>query len=103
MNIAGRNRLLACALGASLLAFAGHGSELADAARHGDAAAVRTLLESAAGAELNAPGRDGMTPLLWAAQANDLEIARLLLRRRRRRESRQPLRDHAAVARCHEP
>jgi len=80
MRIAGRNRSLACALCAGLLAFAAEGSDLADAARHGDAARVETLLESAAGAELNAPGRDGMTPLLWAAQVNELEIAAALLR-----------------------
>ena len=80
MNTATRNRSLACALCAHLFAFAAHGSEVADAARQGDAAGVRTLLESGASTELNAHGRDGMTPLLWAAQANDLEIARLLLR-----------------------
>jgi ankyrin repeat protein len=80
MEIAGRNRSLAFALCAGLLAFAAQGSDLADAARHGDAQRVETLLESAANAELDAPGRDGMTPLLWAAQANDLTIARRLLR-----------------------
>ena len=45
----------------------------------GNAASVRTLIGSAAGGELDSPGRDGMTPLLWAAQANDLEMARMLL------------------------
>jgi ankyrin repeat protein len=81
MNSASRNRrLLACALCSCLLAFAAHGSELADAARRGDSAGVRTLIASAVRAELDAPGRDGMTPLLWASQANDLEMARMLLR-----------------------
>jgi len=28
---------------------------------------------------VNAPGRDGMTPLMWASQANDLEMAGMLL------------------------
>jgi cytohesin len=64
----------------ALLAFAANGSELADAARAGSAERVQALLESAARAELDAPSRDGMTPLMWAAQANDLTIARLLLR-----------------------
>ncbi|HEY3518384.1 MAG TPA: ankyrin repeat domain-containing protein, partial [Gammaproteobacteria bacterium] len=80
MNTALRNRSLAYALCSCLVALAAHGSELADAARHGDAAQVRTLIETAASAELNAPGRDGMTPLVWAAQADDLEVAGLLLR-----------------------
>jgi ankyrin repeat protein len=80
MEIATRSNSLAYALCACLLAFAADGSELADAARHGDAAGVRALIGSAASAELNAPGRDGMTPLLWAVQANDGEIAGMLLR-----------------------
>jgi ankyrin repeat protein len=80
MNTAGRNRTLACALCTCLLTFTAHGSELADAARQRDAAGVRVLIESVANMELNAPGRDGMTPLLWASQANDLEVAGMLLR-----------------------
>jgi ankyrin repeat protein len=56
-----------------------NGSELSDATRDGNAVGVRALLESGAGGELNSPARDGMTPLLWAAQTNDLAIARLLL------------------------
>jgi len=71
---------LAFILSGALAAFAGaNGSELADAARRGNAASVRDLVESADAAELDLPGRDSMTPLLWAAQANDVEIARLLL------------------------
>jgi ankyrin repeat protein len=80
MRIAARKRSFVCALCAGLLAFAANGSELADAARQGDSARVATLLESGATAELNAASRDGMTPLLWSAQANDLEVARALLR-----------------------
>ncbi len=75
-----RKGSLPCTLCAALLAFVAHGSELADAARHGDSGQVRTLLGSAASGELDAPGRDGMTPLMWAAQADDLEVAGLLLR-----------------------
>src|SRR5262249_58173441 len=49
-----------------------------DEAAHGDSAGVKTLIKSSAG-DVNQPGRDGMTPLLWAAQANDIEMARALL------------------------
>src|SRR5262249_43289005 len=81
MDIAPHNRrLLACALCSCLLALAAHGSELADAARRGDSTGVRTLIASAQSAEVDAPGRDGMTPLMWASQANDLDMARMLLR-----------------------
>ncbi|HVJ30482.1 MAG TPA: ankyrin repeat domain-containing protein, partial [Gammaproteobacteria bacterium] len=79
MHTASRNRSFASAFCACLLAFAAHGSELADAARHGDSTRVESLIESLATGEVNAPSRDGMTPLVWAAQANDLEIAALLL------------------------
>ena len=56
-----------------------NGSDLSDAAREGNAASVRTLIESTPSGELDSPGRDGMTPLLWAAQTDDLDIARMLL------------------------
>ncbi len=63
----------------SLFAFAaGNASELSDAARHGNAASVRALIKSGAG-DVNSPGRDSMTPLLWASQSNDIEMARALL------------------------
>lgn len=74
-----RRAALACLTWCALLAAPAYGSELADAARAGDAAQVRTLVAAARGAELDEPGRDGMSPLMWAAQANDLQIARLLL------------------------
>lgn len=74
-----RLRTLACLACGALLGAPAAGSELSDAARHGNAADVRTLVASAADAELDTPGRDGMTPLLWAVQADDLEIARMLL------------------------
>jgi len=53
-------------------------SEVADAAQHGDKAAVRTLLQ--AKADVNTPQADGTTGLHWAAQADDLELADLLIR-----------------------
>ncbi|HEY8519332.1 MAG TPA: ankyrin repeat domain-containing protein [Gammaproteobacteria bacterium] len=54
--------------------------DLVEAARRGDLAAVRDLLEAGTGAgDVNAPGGDGMTALLWACQANDVELARTLL------------------------
>jgi len=67
-----------CFVGGALLAAgAGHGSELSDAAKQGNAAGVRALIKSAA--DVNSPGRDSMTPLLWAVQGNDIEMARALL------------------------
>ena len=50
---------------------------VADAARRGDAAAVRELLR--AGSDVNAAQADGMTALHWAAQRGDAEVARTLL------------------------
>lgn len=50
---------------------------VADAARAGDAAAVRTLLKS--GADVNAAQGDGMTALHWAAQKGDAELVAMLL------------------------
>jgi ankyrin repeat protein len=51
---------------------------LADAAKRGDAEAVRSLLDS--GAKVDVAGADGMTALIWAAHRNDAETAALLLR-----------------------
>jgi uncharacterized protein len=69
---------IACLVGGALLVpGAGSGSDLADAAKQGNAASVRALIKSAA--DVNSPGRDSMTPLLWAAQANDVDMARALL------------------------
>jgi uncharacterized protein len=64
--------------GALLVAGVAQASELSDAAKQRNAAGVRALIKSAA-ADVNAPGRDGMTPLLWAVQANDADMARALL------------------------
>ena len=50
---------------------------LLEAARRGDAEAVRTLLEG--GADVNAAQGDGMTALHIAAEAGNVEIARLLI------------------------
>ncbi len=55
-------------------------ADLAEAVRRGDADDVRTLLKADGAAHnLDSPGRDSMTPLLWASEANDSKIARLLL------------------------
>jgi len=53
-------------------------AEVADAAMHNDAAAVRTLL--AQKADVNAPQGDGATALHWAVYHGDKEIAGLLIR-----------------------
>jgi ankyrin repeat protein len=71
---------LGCALcGLLLLQPSANASDIADAAKRGNAASLRTLIGSADKAAVNAPGRDGMTALLWAAQANNVEMARQLL------------------------
>src|SRR5271170_4489181 len=57
---------------------AGADTRLADAARAGDRTAVRTLL--AKKADVNAAQPDGTTPLQWAAQNDDLELAGMLLK-----------------------
>jgi ankyrin repeat protein len=51
---------------------------LAEAAKNGDTASVRALVEQKA--DVNAPGPDGTPPLYWAIQADDLAIAQLLIR-----------------------
>jgi uncharacterized protein len=53
-------------------------SDVADAAMHGDKAAVRSLILKKA--DVNAPQIDGTTALHWAVQADDLELADLLIR-----------------------
>lgn len=50
---------------------------LIEAVRHGDAAAVRSLLP---GAEVNVPAADGTTALHWAVWGDDREIVGMLLR-----------------------
>jgi ankyrin repeat protein len=52
-------------------------SPVADAARRGDRAAVRALLQG--GADVNAAQGDGMTALHWAAENGDSEMARMLV------------------------
>src|SRR5579863_9071218 len=64
-------------VGAQLFA-SGADTRLADAARAGDSAAVRTLL--AKKADVNAAQADGTTALQWAAQNDDLELAGMLLK-----------------------
>ncbi|HXP83578.1 MAG TPA: ankyrin repeat domain-containing protein [Bryobacteraceae bacterium] len=50
---------------------------LVDAARTQDHAALRTLLKQKV--DVNAPGADGTTALIWAAHQNDMEAVKLLL------------------------
>ncbi len=73
-------RLHAAALVAVAL-FAGAIAEadIHDAVRRGDADELRTLLAAASAVDLEAPARDGLTPLLRAAQSNDVELVRVLL------------------------
>ncbi|HWK55089.1 MAG TPA: ankyrin repeat domain-containing protein [Hyphomicrobiales bacterium] len=53
-------------------------SELVKFAEQGNRAAVGSLLKSG-DIPVNEPSRDGMTALLWAAQANDLPMVKSLL------------------------
>jgi ankyrin repeat protein len=55
----------------------GEPASLADAAKNGDRALVRTLLQQRV--DVNAPQPDGMTALHWAAQRNDVETADALI------------------------
>jgi len=51
---------------------------LLEAAKNGDAAAVRSLLEQGL-VDVNAPAPDGATALHWVAHLNDFETAKLLV------------------------
>ncbi len=51
---------------------------LTDAARNGDRAAVRSLLQQKV--DVNSPAMDGTTALHWAVRADDLETVDLLIR-----------------------
>jgi ankyrin len=74
-------RILSCCFAALLAAAALAGaaaSEVADAAMNGNREVVRTLVRRKA--DVNKPQVDGTTALHWAVQANDLEMAELLIR-----------------------
>src|SRR5262245_42989924 len=77
-GVCARGRWFACVAFSALACSYAGATALSDAAAQGDAAGVKTLIKAAAG-DVNQPGRDGMTPLLWAAQANDIEMAEMLL------------------------
>ena len=69
---------IAAAVALSVAAVAAQSpSPVADAARKGDAAAVKALLKQ--GADVNAPQADGMTALHWAAYHDDAPTVKLLL------------------------
>jgi ankyrin repeat protein len=69
---------IAVGIGAAVSAQARQsGSPVADAARRGDVAAVRTLLKQ--GADANAAHADGMTPLHWAAERGEPAVADVLI------------------------
>jgi ankyrin repeat protein len=61
-----------------LTGFAASTSDIADAAMHKDAPALRTLLQKKS--DVNAPQPDGTTALHWAARWDDLEMANSLIR-----------------------
>ena len=61
----------------------------------GDTGAVQTLLRQKA--DVNAPQIDGTTALHWAVEANDLELADLLLRAGAKPSAANGRRDAAAA------
>ena len=71
--------LILSLFGSLALLAAEPGEELWEAARRGDAAAVRKLLD--AGADPNTEFREGGTALIFAAQRGHVEVVRLLLDR----------------------
>jgi len=71
----GRAALAVATLAAATATWAAE-AELLQAARRGDYVAVQRLLKTT---DADVHAADGMTALLWAAQANDVELARLLL------------------------
>ncbi len=77
-----RRRIIGCValllIGAAGVARGAGRSEIADAVRKGDKAAVRTLLQRKV--DVNAPQVDGATALHWAVYRDDLETANLLIR-----------------------
>ena len=60
------------------LGAAGRDGRLAEAVKNGDRVAVRALVQQRV--DVNTSQADGMTPLHWAAQRNDVETADLLIR-----------------------
>jgi ankyrin repeat protein len=75
MNV--RVLIFGVALLFSSSAFA-NSAALAEAAKSGDIATIRALLDKHA--DVNAPASDGTTALAWAAYRNDLDAAALLIR-----------------------
>ena len=61
----------------ALLGAANSSAPVADSAMKGDRDAVRTLLKQ--GADVSAAQGDGMTPLHWAAERGDAQMAEMLL------------------------
>lgn len=76
LGIASRSVGVLC-MATALLGWMSADPPITDAARRGDAEAVRSLLR--AGADTNASAGDGMTALHWAADAGHLEIAKILM------------------------
>src|SRR5262245_51154934 len=75
------NFRLACVTGVicglSAAVFAADKSDVADAVKKGNVAALRTLIQQKA--DVNAPQVDGATALHWAIHRDDLESADLLI------------------------
>jgi len=82
-------RLFLCAVWlVAMGAAADRSAALAVAAARGETEQVKALLDG--GAEIEATGKDGRTPLMLAAQHGRLEVVRLLLARGARTDARDP-------------
>jgi ankyrin repeat protein len=79
MNVLGRTLGILALTAATGAAATGSSSALVDAARRGDASAVRTLIQQKS-ADVNAPAADGTTALQWAVQRDDAGMVEMLLR-----------------------
>ena len=77
MSFRSRTGLLAC-LAALTLTAGLNETRLAEALKAGDRKAVQALLKQ--GADVNAAGPDGTTPLQWAVRGDDLDTVQMLLR-----------------------
>jgi ankyrin repeat protein len=81
MSLNGKPCCAAAGATALLLTLANaQASELAEAAENGDRARIETLLDTGEGRQaINEPAGYGMTALLFAVQADDIELAETLL------------------------
>ena len=79
MNVVQRTLGMLLLTAATSAAATGPSTAVIDAARRGDAAAVRSLVREKS-VDVNAMGADGATALQWAVQRDDVSMVEMLLR-----------------------